>query len=121
MVLRRRAVEHTSRDQAAIKRSVAEIFASAATDLALTVERTITEWRTEMDDLIDETIAAQRRDLEHRRQEIQTLAARDAATRHEAATSAKERMNALAAARTKAEELARSLDTELRSLGAATD
>ncbi|MGQ0778208.1 MAG: dynamin family protein [Pseudonocardiales bacterium] len=117
VLVHKRRLTALARDRAALVVALGDLFAVAANDICLAVERAITTWRTSAEQTVEEAFTARQRELELRRRELATLATQDAAAKARSATEAAERLRTVTAYTERATQLSTDLDAALRVQG----
>ncbi|GAA4583354.1 dynamin family protein [Planotetraspora phitsanulokensis] len=97
VIARRRGWDDVQRNQASLRRLLAEQFAQASGDLALALQREVAGWRTAVEQTADEALAKQRRELETRRAELRSMVGEDPAGRDRARASGSTRLETITA------------------------
>lgn len=115
VLMRRRKLAAAARERSALVVALRDVFAVAANDLCLAVERAVTTWRATADDAVEQAFAGQKRDLEQRRRDLTKLAEQDKTERARTAMHAKRQLAAVAALRERSVGLGLGLEAALRN------
>lgn len=97
VIWRRHQYDQAGRDQAGMRQALNEVFAAAANEMTMELDRAITHWQGEAEYRVDAMLANQRRQTEARRAELTALTTRDHAARRDAATIARGHLEKLTA------------------------
>ncbi|WP_214108831.1 dynamin family protein [Acrocarpospora catenulata] len=113
VLVRRREWDEVSRNQQALRRLLQEQFTQAGSEITLTLEREVANWRATVEQSADTALATQRKDLEARRAELRKLAAGSAADKLNAREEATKRLTTIAALTERAAGLRQEIATSL--------
>lgn len=110
----RRKVAEATRNRTALTKTLVDVFTVAANDMCLSAEQAVAAWRGNADEAIDIAFAARQSELDTRRKELATLAAKDTAERNRMAAAAAAALRPITEATEKATELGKELTEAMR-------
>lgn len=93
---RRRRASHRIRARGEIMRHIGDVLGLATGEMTIAIQGELGRRRLEIEETVDSGIAAQRRDIDQRRQELSRLARRDEAERQKAAADAQTQLATIA-------------------------
>lgn len=115
-LVHKRRLADATRNRSALVKSVSDVFATAAGEMALTAQQAVAAWRNAVEQAADDSLDAQRAELEKRRSTVTELAKQSAARRRAVVETAQRRAATVDELAERATELRTRLADELRTL-----